>query len=152
MDRTKSTSGVIAAFPATGKTWLTERRPYCVDSDSSRWSRDHDWPENYMRAIDGWLTGEYIRYVFVSTHTEVRAALVERGIPFTLVYPHLDLRDEYAQRLRDRGSPEGMVALIFSKWDRFLAECAFQVGCRHVVLGPGQYLADVIQEAVLDAA
>lgn len=140
---------VIAAFPATGKTALAARDDRFVDSDSSRFSwgtpgvRNPNWPANYIAHIRAALaSGER---VLVSTLGEVRAALASDDIPFTLVYPRADLREEYRERMQQRGSPEALVRKVIDElWDAALAECAAQTRCEHLVLGPGEFLASVL--------
>lgn len=150
----QSRHGVIAAFPATGKSYLAARTPGLVDSDSSNFSwkyihpdvrdRHPDWPGNYMAHLRG-LLDNGARAVLVSTHAEVRSELVNQGIGFTLVYPESGLRDEYRERMERRGSPAALVAKVIDElWDDALAECAAQEGCAHVVLGPGEYLTDAL--------
>ena len=149
----ESDSRVIAAFPATGKSWMAARDPLIVDSDSSAFSRKADWPDNYMahiRAIlrlsehSPILTVPAVSAILVSTHAEVREALAKQGIPFTLVYPSPDQRDEYRERMERRGSSEPLIRKVIDElWDDALADCAAQAGCDHIVLGSGQYLADV---------
>jgi hypothetical protein len=87
---------VIAAFPATGETYIAGRDHRFADSDSSGFSwespgvRNPEWPANYMAHIKGLIADG--RHVLCSTHQEVRDALVDAGLPFTLVYPAEDQR------------------------------------------------------------
>lgn len=147
---TQSAEGtVVAAFPATGKTHYAKTRTDVLDSDSSlfSWSepgvRHPDWPENYMAHItEAVAVGST---VLVSTHAEVRRALRESRIPFTLVYPAPGLRDEYRERMERRGSPPALIEKVIGElWFPALYECRSQDECEHIMLGPGQYLADVI--------
>lgn len=146
---------VVAAFPGTGKTHFTENysgEGTVLDSDSSAYSwlkqegglkiRNPEFPGNYMDHIASNLGVASV--ILVSTHEDVRNALVEHGIDFTLVYPDRTLKDEYVQRFRDRGSPEAFVNLIDGKWDEFVGQLEGQEGAEHVVLQQGQYLSDVI--------
>lgn len=82
---------IISAFPGTGKSWLFKNYPgLFLDSDSSDFSwtspgvRNPDFPSNYITHIKQNI-GKY-KKIFVSSHDVVRKALVENGIPFTLVY------------------------------------------------------------------
>ncbi len=151
MSRTR----VIAAFPATGKSYMAATVPDIADSDSSSFSwkythpdvrqRHPDWPGNYICHLRELLQSD-VRLVLVSTHAEVREGLVRHGIPFTLVYPRAELRGEYRARMERRGSPPGLIAKVVDElWDTALAECAQQEGCHHVVLNPGEYLTDALE-------
>jgi hypothetical protein len=134
---------VVAAFPATGKSFVAATRPNVVDSDSSAFSRGSEWPGDYIEHIRSAAAGGAL--VLVSTHAEVRAALEAEGIPFMLVYPDAGLRDEYRARMERRGSPAGLIhKVIDDLWDDALADCAAQSGCEHIVLRSGEYLSDVL--------
>lgn len=142
---------VVAAFPGTGKTYAALRDMRLLDSDSSAFSwespgvRHPRWPENYMEHVRAALSlPEYDR-VLTSTHVEVRGALMAAGIPFGLVYPAPECREEYRARLARRGSPEAFVELVVdTHWDAWLEDCSAQGCCDHFVLGPGSYLTDVL--------
>lgn len=144
---------VISAFPATGKSHYADRTPSVVDSDSSRFSwfyrhpdvreRHPEWPGNYMAHIAE--TASTGATVLVSTHAEVREALQASGIPYTLVYPAIPLREEYRRRMEKRGSPAALVDKVIDElWSQALVDCAAQTGCVHVVLRSGEYLSDVL--------
>ena len=144
-------NSVISAFPCTGKTWLFENPPEgmrIADSDSSLFSwespgvRHPDWPTNYVSHIQAMLDNECI--VLVSSHKEVRDALVQYRIPFTLVYPRYDLRKVYWQRAKDRGSPPEFVKMLDYKWDEFMADLNAQMNCEKFILNqPDSYLCDL---------
>lgn len=139
---------VVSAFPATGKSYLAERNSELVDSDSSLYSwewrgpetrvRHSAWPGNYLEHIRANLADD--RSVLCSTHEEVRGVLVKAGLSFVLVYPRADLRTEYIDRMRERGSPGGLIQVVADRWFSWMADLRKQDGCAHVVLGPGEYL------------
>lgn len=139
---------VVAAFPGTGKTHLANLHSDVCDSDSSTFSwewqhpevrvRRRDWPDNYIKHIRFQRDTGYT--VLVSTHEEVRQALVAEGIGFLLVYPRADLRAEYLGRMRARGSFPGLIEKIDNEWLSMMKSCQSQAGCAHVVLGPGEFL------------
>jgi hypothetical protein len=143
---------VIAAFPATGKTYIAGRDHRFADSDSSGFSwespgvRNPEWPANYMAHIKGLIADG--RHVLCSTHQEVRDALVDAGLPFTLVYPAEDQRDEYIRRMTARGSAPRLIDFVAGRWDELIAGCRAQDRCDHVVLTEGRYLLDVLGRAV----
>ena len=135
---------IIAAFPGTGKSYYHKENPETtLDSDSSRFSwvkdsegnntkeRNPDFPENYISHIKENI-GKY-EFIFVSSHKEVREALLENCIFFYLIYPARDRKVEFIQRYKDRGSPEGFINLISNNWDAWIRECEFtEVGCKQV--------------------
>lgn len=145
---------VISAFPGTGKSHLTSSyggKGVVLDSDSSSYSwlgegadriRNPDFPSNYMRHITGQLGTASL--ILVSTHEDVRNALVGHGIRFSLAYPERGLKDEYLERFERRGSPEGFITLMDNNWDTFIGQLEGQQHADHVVLQQGQYLGDIV--------
>jgi uncharacterized glyoxalase superfamily protein PhnB len=147
---------VISAFPGTGKSHLTashDGEGAVLDSDSSDYSwvhkedgskeRNPEFPGNYIDHIVHNIGTASL--ILVSTHEDVRDALVNHGIEFTLVYPDQTLKDEYLQRFRDRGSPDGFVDLMDKNWDTFIGQLQDQEGATHVQLQAGQHLSDIVQ-------
>lgn len=140
-----SNAQVISGFPGIGKTHFFNRQTelgfVVKDSDSSQFPKD-DFPANYIRHIKEAIT--QCDYLLVSSHDAVRAALVEAGIEFTLVYPEKNLKIEYMQRYAKRGSPKPFLTLMNKNWSNFLTSCVEQQGCKHVVLKEKQFMSDVI--------
>ena len=143
---------VVSGFPGIEKTTLFDNgtRFLLLDSDSSTFSwadpvkriRNPEWPQNYLRHILQNI-GK-VDEIFVSSHAEVRTALVDAGIKFTLVYPGLEMKEEYVQRYVSRGNAPAFVTLLQENYDAWITELMQQEGCTHIVLKPGQYLSDVL--------
>ena len=142
---------VISGFPGVGKThyFLTESSKMIVDSDSSSYSwsrpgvRNPDFPNNYMEQITS-LLGK-CDVILVSSHKEVRDALVANGIRFTLVYPARILKEDYRARFLARGSDDAFVELLDTMWDVWITELQEQRHCDHIELKRDEYLSDVIR-------
>lgn len=143
---------VVAAFPGCGKSTMTKQNPQIGDSDSSQFPKENGaFPKNYLDHIEA--REEKGLPTFVSSHDVVRQGLVARFIPFFLVYPALECKDEYIQRYIDRAGTGGLnsdnelpfAKLMSENWEKWIQECMDQRGCMHIVLKPGQFLADVIQ-------
>ena len=144
------TSIVIAGFPGIGKSYfaseLNHRDDYeFVDLDPTPYSKQHDFPQNYMTEIQKAMKKPN-RVILVGVHEPSRAALVEKGIPFTLVYPDKELKQEYMKRYGSRGNNPGFLELMDKKWDEFTGSCAGQRRCTPIVLGAGEFLSHHIDE------
>ncbi len=142
---------VISGFPGVGKSFFQQNTAQAtLDSDSSKFSwlsrgvRNPDFPKNYVEHIKNNI--EKVDIILVSSHAPVRAALVDNNIPFTLVYPSVQLKNEYIQRYIDRDSGSPLIDLLTESWDIFMTEMYKQKDCEHIVLQSGQYLSDVILE------
>ena len=149
------TTKIISAFPATGKTYVTRKAETLgltiQDSDSSdfSWNADkttrHDeWPQNYLKHI---MTSiGKVDYILVSSHQEVRNGLLDLNVKFTLVYPSVELKDEYIQRVKERGSDDLFIKLLDRNWVLFLSSLKECECAEHIQLGSGEFLEKVIKE------
>jgi len=132
---------IISAFPGTGKTFYCKLHPdITLDSDSSSFSwveinqvktRNLYWPSNYIEYIQDNI-GKY-EFIFVSTHKEVREALLNSCLFFYLIYPDKDEKELYIKRFKDRGSSKEFVDLLTEKWDSWIKELTFcEYGCSNI--------------------
>lgn len=134
---------VVSAFPGCGKSHYFRENvdKIVLDSDSSKFDKS-DFPRNYIQHIKENI-GE-ADVIMVSSHKEVRDALVDNGIRFILVYPDISIKDEYIRRYIDRGSPESFINLLKKNWELWISELDEQVGCDKIKLKENQYLSDVL--------
>ena len=166
---------IICAFPACGKTYayktLNEKGYKILDSDSSLFSwrdnidgidgnkiRNPDFPNNYICHIKNNI-GK-VDYIFVSSHKEVRDALINNGIYFTLIYPGRKMKAEWVGRCFLRGSGEKFCKLIADNWDKWLDEMEDVEECDRWILGDDDsinpddldryyYLSDLVEEGLV---
>ena len=120
---------IISAFPGTGKTtYFNKHKEDCIDSDSSNFSwiidedgnkvRNPEFPNNYINNIKENI-GKY-KYIFVSSHDDVRNMLLENDLFFYLLYPSIDRKNEFIERYKNRGSDEKFVALLEKNWNEWI--------------------------------
>ena len=84
-------------------------------------------------------------FILISTHKQVRGALVENNIPFLLVYPAKSLKNEYMDRFKSRGNKQGFLNLMDKNWDVFIQELNDQKGCAKEILGKSKYLMSIFE-------
>ena len=101
-----------------------------IDSDSSLFSwiydengnktdkRNPDFPNNYIQHIKDHMDTEDV--IFVSSHKVVRDLLKEENIPYYLVYPKKDMKDEWMYRFKNRGNDESFIKFQDEHWDEFI--------------------------------
>jgi hypothetical protein len=124
---------IISAFPGCGKTYFhNNNKNTTLDSDSSHFSwikdengnntkeRNPNFPKNYIKHIQDNL-GRY-DFIFVSSHKEVRDALIDNNLFFYLFFPNKNRKEEFVERYKHRGSPEPFINLISNKWDEWILE------------------------------
>ncbi len=137
---------IISAFPGIGKSFYHNlNKTTTLDSDSSNFSwtsilcrnnevkkiREPDFPNNYIEHIKENI-GKY-DFVFVSSHKEVRNALLENCLFFYLIYPSKSRKEEFLQRYKERGSDEKFIQLISNNWDNWIDECInCKTGCKQI--------------------
>lgn len=137
-------SKIISGFPAIGKSTLTNDNPHMsvLDLDSSAFSSSDDFPNNYIECIKN-VIGKY-DYILISTHEQVRAMLEREGIHYTLVYPSIEIKDEYIKRFIDRGDSEYFINFLDRCYEDFIFLIEIETFPRLIELKSGQYLGNVI--------
>lgn len=149
---------IVSAFPASGKTWLAAHCKLLnitgykvLDLDPTLipkvdGQRTSDFKECYLAMVKESIAPDTI--ILLSTHEEIRSALVEEGLEYSLVYPQDDLKQEWIDRLHSRQSPDSLISIVRRSWSSMLDECGNQGGCARFVLKEGQYLSDIIDDIV----
>lgn len=134
---------IVSAFPGCGKSYASKNHPdkEISDSDSSKFDKS-DFPANYIKHIKSLIGKKDI--VFVSSHKDVREALVKNNIKFALVYPTIEQKDTYIKRYIERGSLDAFVKLISDNWNAWIKEMYAQQDCYHHTLSEGKYMNDII--------
>lgn len=126
-----------------------------LDSDSSVFSwlydpytlkktdrRNPEFPNNYIEHIKNKMNTEDI--IFISSHKQVRDALKEFNIPYTLVIPRRELKDEWIERFRSRGNTKEFIDNVIQNWDNWMDEL-YTDRCELVVrLNSGEYIDKAI--------
>lgn len=141
-------SMIVCAFPGTGKSYYCNvnvdymPQGFAIDSDSSKFDKSN-FPENYIAHIKEKITEGYAR-IFVSSHFSVREALVLHNIPFVLIYPSLELKEEYLERYKNRGNNENFILQVSKNWENWIEELKNQKGCYHIILRSNQFVSQVV--------
>ncbi|AGH32136.1 hypothetical protein VPHG_00069 [Vibrio phage 11895-B1] len=148
---------IVSAFPACGKSHLfwNSKDNLIADSDSSKFSwvedekgnktRNPDFPSNYIKHIKS-LIGE-VDFIFVSSHEDVRKALNDNELFYTLVIPDVSLREEWIGRCFVRGNDYKFMAVLCKNWYEWLNPLKIHNGDYQVAtcrLQHGEYLSDKI--------
>lgn len=127
MNRTK----VISGFPGVGKSYLNFRREI-LDLESSCYGwifdfekftkpeRNPDFPKNYVDAICEEYEKDNFDFILISSHESVRNELKNRGVPYIIVAPKRELKNEYLIRYLRRGNEIEFIEMMNSKWDEFI--------------------------------
>lgn len=165
---------IYAAYAGTGKSYFCQEHPEAIDLicmpfkytnlpeiygsiESDRKGeqvkanqelifRSH-WVLYYYWAI------KYLLYycpeipIVIPTIDLILNFLEEDQIPYTLIYPEKNLKDEYEKRYRNRGNTEGFLDIFIGQWEFRIEELEQRNSsfAKHIVLQEEQYLSDVIK-------
>lgn len=146
---------IISAFPGMGKSYYAIKNPgksIDLDSSSFSWVKDSEgnntesknpeFPGNYIKNIRENI-GKY-KYIFISSHREVREAMKDECLHFHLIYPGICRREEFINRYKERGNSEKFIKRINESWESWIEDCATERGCKVNVLTEGN-LTDLLK-------
>lgn len=165
---------IYAAYAGTGKSYFCQEHPEAIDlicmpfkytnfSDVSEQIKA-DRKEEQIKADQNlelrtfwelyyyWAVKYLLYYcpeqpIVIPTVGLILDFLEADHIPYTIVYPEKDLKDEYERRYRDRGNTEGFLDVFIGQWDDWIKslEKRNTPFVKHIVLQRGQYLSDVVR-------
>lgn len=113
---------LISAFPGCGKStayMLLKNKLKVFDSDSAFFPKIN-FPKNYIEHIKSNIGDADI--IFISSHLEVRDALRKENIPFHIMYPSIDRKEEFLKNYKDRGNGKNFIKNLKDNFERFINE------------------------------
>lgn len=133
---------LYAAFCGTGKTRVCDNSKYnIIELECWKYEGKH-FPRNYITDIKSKI-GK-VKYILISTNPVVLKELNKTGIEINLVYPQIELKEEYLLRYRKRKSAKEFITLLGDNWDDWINELKEQKYCKHIVLESGEFLSDIL--------
>ena len=108
---------IYLCFQGVGKTTLSTTTPHFIDLESSGFKYDdglrpENWQELYCKTALNLI--ESGNNVFLATHGETRKWLNDHDIPYYIVFPSLELKDKWIEKLLNRynedPSPKNKIA------------------------------------------
>lgn len=160
---------IIAAFAGTGKTYFCHNTANAIDFVCMPWKyrnfyevsasleegeqiKANDdlelqsgWQEDYYNALIDTAKNYPDQIVVIPTISAVLRKMEENNIPYTLVIPDRDLKEEYEKRYRERGNTEEFLNVFIGNWDAWMDVIRQNKGKQVIELQGGQFLSDVIQ-------
>ena len=134
---------IISGFSNIGKSTLSNNKKYkIIDFDTHYFRKEGNWVEMYIECM--LALQEKYDFVFITTYGDVLQVLNERGIEYTLIYPKMELKEEYRQRAIARGSDDEFVNGFFSRWEKHINDCEKNKVPKRIILESNQFLSDVI--------
>ncbi|MDR0858435.1 MAG: hypothetical protein LBN97_05355 [Oscillospiraceae bacterium] len=162
---------IIAAFAGTGKTYFCGNTRGAVDFVSMPYKyllpagevttaesealkanaeleMNPDYPSNYIRAIAA-NCADY-EYFVIPSDAFILALLDIHGLPYVLVYPETEAKDEYERRYKLRGNSAEFLEIFIGGWNSFMQSLRSDSRGIHIELSRCEYLTDA--KARIDAA
>lgn len=117
---------VILAFAGSGKTTFAKQMQdqldkRVIDLDSGKYSKEENFPDNYIEVLLRILKEEPTSIVLMSTHQEVIARLRLMGIKHILAYPTCEW-EEWKGRYESRHDPASWIAMMGTRWAGFITD------------------------------
>ena len=135
---------IIAAFPGTGKTFLCATTNIkAVEIEYWKY-KDKGLQNRYIKDIKKHLGT--VEYIFIATDPEGLRLLYNEGLKITLVYPRIDLRNEYLDRYIRRSDSVDFIGAFMKYWEPWINELIHNEDHTHIILHSGEYLIDVINK------
>ena len=103
------------------------------------------FPQNYIEHIKN--RRQYKQLVFVSSHIEVRNAMVKEKIPFIYVIPSIDRKEEFLNNYKQRGNTKQFIENVEINWERWLQISVYNNEYPVYVCTRG-YLKDNLEEII----
>lgn len=143
---------IICGFPGVGKTSAEQRYRGAIDCESSGFhypfdgkeeKENPDWVRHYVDKLVELAMDVRYHYVFASCHQKVRDELNARFIPYIVVAPDRDLKDEYLSRYVRRGDSAEFIMAIYENWDDWLKVIDLEAPAV-IHLKTGQMVSDML--------
>lgn len=152
---------VVYGFPAIGKTTVCKKYENFIDLESSdyQWKfseeqlkmtaeerkgldkvKNPDWPYNYFYAIE--KARKNYDYIFVA-FAGIEYCLKEK-ISYMRIFPTLDQKEDYIQRMRNRGNSEAFVEKMSANFENFINGCKNDKNSINIEMQKGEYLEDCL--------
>lgn len=160
--------GIIAGFAGVGKTTFCEKNKHAIDficmpfkyenfiQIASKYGEKSIKAHEDLRLRDGWtslyydaLIETYHSYpdeiIVIPTVGIVLERLEKDNIPYTLVYPCREAKNEYEARYIQRGDSENFLNIFVDGWEYWMCSVRLHKNANCIEFQANQYLSDVIQ-------
>jgi adenylate kinase family enzyme len=153
----------VYGFPAVGKTTMAKKYNNVFDLEKGHYAYlltdeqkklndeekkgikkmdNPDYPQNYFDALIENL--KKYDYVFIS-HKAIKFC-IDNNIPYWIVYPKLECKQEYLQRMKERGNQPHFIEQQDRDFEKNINECEEDKLCqKRIILQKGETLEMVFK-------
>lgn len=149
----------VYCYTATGKSTVGKKYTNVLDLESTLFKYtgitkeienekgtkreiNKDYPDNYFRALED--AKDKYDYILVSDNI-CDEWFRKNNITYWQVYPSIELKEEYLQRMKARGNNQKFLEYQDKLWEEWVNGCKNdKYAVKHIELKAGQYLEDVL--------
>ena len=148
----------VYCYTATGKSTLGKKYSNVIDMESTLFKyhqqcedesikgtkreMQEDYPNNYFKALE--KVKDKYDYILVSDYI-CNDWLIKNNYEYWQVFPNKELKQEYLQRMKNRGNNDAFINYQDLMWEEWIDGCKNdQNAKKHIELKAGQYLEDVL--------
>lgn len=95
---------IYVGYQGIGKSTICHKKDNCIDLESSNFfiggQRHDDWYKVYANIANH--LSKQGKNVFTSSHKVLRDYMNKKGISFTVIYPSLELKELWIDKLKER--------------------------------------------------
>lgn len=158
---------IIAGFSGIGKTTFSKNHKNAIDlhvmpykySNLNEISDKYDdesikaapelilninWRYEYYDKLISLYKSQSDKIIIIPSDIQIMNWLSYDEIPFTLVFPSYELKEEYRNRYLERGNTDDFIDVFIGNWDYWLNMFKMQKGCEKIELKTNEFLSDVI--------
>ena len=88
---------------------------------------------------------QIVKILVIPSDLTVLDLLYLERLPYILCYPQRSEKEAYRNRFAARGNTDNFIDVFIGKWNWFLDALENDQHSKHIVLGPNQFLSDVIR-------
>ena len=136
---------ICAAFCGTGKTYIVEKTD--IKAIEVEYWKYKNMQQEYVAEIRKHIGN--VDYIFIATDPEGLSLLHNEGFDITLIYPEIELRNDYLDRYIQRDSPYDFIGVFMKYWEPWLNELKNITYCKHIVLKKNEYLFNILQHELV---
>lgn len=103
-----------------------------------------NWRYEYYDKLILLCRSEPDKIILVPSDVQIMNWLQNDDIPFTLVFPAYELKEEYQSRFLERGNTKDFLDIFIANWDNWLGRLKLQKGCTKIELKANEFLSDVM--------
>lgn len=103
-----------------------------------------DWRYEYYDKLISLYKSEPDKIILIPSDIQIMTWLEGNDIPFTLVFPAYELKEEYRSRFLKRGNTEDFLDVFIADWEYWINMLKSRKGCAKIELKANEFLSDVI--------